>query len=144
MGNKKQTNEVNISKIYLITYSILIIFAVYNMILCRIDYGFFGFNSEFIASFFNSIFIIIAIIFLKTRDMKKKLNISFFRIIGIIIVIAYPIIVTASQMFSLFEFKEIAFNVNDLRALQDTYLFLNIPVSVLILIVANKFKEVTK
>lgn len=65
------------------------------------------------------------------------------RIIGLLTVLIYPIIISVAQIFSVFEFKGIPFDINNFSIFQDTYIFVNIPVLILILIVTSKFKQQT-
>ncbi len=72
MNNKKEINKSIKLKAYAIAYITLIPFGLYNAALCRLVYGFFGFNSKFIISFLVTILIVVAIIFLSIRNMEKK------------------------------------------------------------------------
>lgn len=149
MNNKKESDKGLKSKAYVLAYVIayitLVPFGLYNAALCRLAYGFFGINSSaFITTFLNSIFILVAIIFLSTRNMQKKKNISFLRIIGIIIVMVYPIIISLAQIFSLFEFKGIAFDISKFSIFNDTYILVNIPLLFAILIVTTEFDLIRK
>lgn len=148
MNNKKESDKGLKSKAYVLTYVIayitLIPFGLFNVALCRLAYGLFGITSGVIASFLNSIFIFIAIIFLSIRNMQNKKNVSFLRIIGIIIVMVYPIIISVAQVFSLFEFKGIAFDISKFSIFNDSYIFVNIPLLFAILIVTAEFDLIRK
>lgn len=141
MNNKKEINKSIKLKAYAIAYITLIPFGLYNVALCRLGYGFLGITSGVIASFLNSIFILIAIVFLSIRNMQNKKNVSFLRIIGIIIVMVYPIVISVTQIFSLFEFKGIVFDISKFSIFNDSYILVNIPLFLVILIVTAMFNK---
>lgn len=141
MNNKTEVNKSIKLKAYVIAYITLIPFGLYNAALCRLGYVFFGITSGVIASFLNSIFILIAIVFLSIRNMQNKKNISFLRIIGIIIVMVYPIVISVTQIFSLFEFKGIVFDISKFSIFNDSYILVNIPLFLVILIVTAMFNK---
>ena len=141
MNNKTEVNKSIKLKAYAIAYITLIPFGLYNAALCRLVYGFFGFNSKFIISFLVTILIGVAIIFLSIRNMEKKRNINLLRIIGFTIVMVYPVITLIAQVFSLFEFKGIVFDISKLSIFDDTAIFLNILLFLVILIVTAMFNK---
>lgn len=141
MNNKKEINKSIKLKAYAIAYITLIPFGLYNAALCRLVYGFFGFNSKFIISFLVTILIVVAIIFLSIRNMEKKRNINLLRIIGFAIVMVYSVITLIVQVFSLFEFKGIVFDISKLSIFDDTAIFLNILLFLVILIVTAMFNK---
>ena len=138
---EKEYDKKSTGNAYIIAYFALIPLGIYNVLLCSVGYGFFGVNTGVIASFFNSMFIAMAIIFLAIKNMYKKKNMYFLRIISILIVMTYPIIISIAQIFSLFEFKGIPFDINTFSIFQDTYIFLNIPLLLLVLIATNRFNK---
>lgn len=141
MDNKKELKVKPTGKGHIIfnilIYSILVFFMVYNGLLCRLCYGFFGVSTAFVSTLLSTICIFIIIIFLSIKNRKK---IFILRFMGVLLVTIYPIVTWIAKCFSLFEFEGIGFN-RELSMVDDTTILINIPVLLLILIITAKLNK---